>query len=339
MRRGSKHYLYCLRAKECMLAAVAVFNNPLIRFKSETTITLVCTAWTYLLQVHCLENGLEIRKLDSCGARRKFARTAEGDVKTIELKELVKLSHDILSEACQENLVFLIGIRNRIQHYVGVELDSLIAPKIQANILTFKRVIEQVTDGAVSMGEELPFALQFSELSLHQTKELLTGKAIPVSLKTFILDFESKLAPEIWKDSEYQARVKLQVVNKERGEDLEFVKVLEIGTEAPEGVTASYLKEVEKRKYTPTEIIKQMHELGFPDFGMQEHIELWQKKDGKNPKYGYGCEIANRWFWYQSWIDQVVKPHCESVYTKPRNKPEEGKLNFSTITKVPSWLV
>lgn len=316
MRKGSRNYLFAQKAKEGMLAAVAVFNNPLIHFKSETTITLVCTAWTYLLQAYCLENHIEIRKLNSSGGRRKFARTAEGDVKTVELKELVKLSGKILSEPCQDNLLFLIGIRNRIQHYVGAGLDSLIAPKIQANILSFKRAIEQVTYGLISIEDELPFALQFAELSLLQTKELLTGKAIPLSLKTFILDFESSLAPEIWQDTEYQARVKLQVVNKERGEDLEFVKVLGIGADAPEGATAAYLKEVEKRKFTPTEIINQMHDLGYTSFGMQQHTELWQERDGKNPKYGYGCEVANRWLWYQNWIDQVVLPHCESTYEK-----------------------
>lgn len=322
MRKGSKNYLFAQKAKEGMLAAVAVFNNPLIRFKSETTVTLICTAWTYLLQAYCLENDIEIRKLNPNGGRRKFARTAEGDIKTIELKELIKLSRNILSEACQDNLLFLIGIRNRIQHYVGAELDSLIAPKIQANILSFKRVIEKVTNGIVSMEDELPFALQFSELSLRQTKELLTSKVIPAPLKTFILDFESSLTPEVWEDTEYQARVKLQVVNKERGEDLEFVKVLGIGTEAPDGVTASYLKEVEKRKYTPTEVVSQMHELGFTGFGIQQHTELWQEKDGKNPRLGFGCEVANRWLWYQNWVTQVVKPHCEAVYGKPQSKSE-----------------
>lgn len=314
MRKGSKNFLYAQKAKEGMLAAVAVFNNPLIHFKSETTVTLICTAWTYLLQAYCLENHIEIRKQNTGGGRWKFARTAQGDIKTVELKELVKLSGKLLSEPCQDNLSFLIGVRNRIQHYVGAELDSLIAPKIQANILSFKRAIVQVTNGLISMEEELPFALQFSELSLHQTKELLTGKAIPLSLKTFILDFESSLTPEIRQDAEYQARVKLQVVNKERGEDLEFVKVLGIGSEAPEGVTASYLKEVEKEKRTASEIVDLMHRNGYPSFNMTEHTHLWQEKDGKNPKYGYAIEIAGRWLWYENWINQVVLPYCKEKY-------------------------
>ena len=300
-----------------MLAAVEIFNSPLITFKSETTITLMCTAWTYLLQTHCLENGREIRKVDTSKSRRKFARSKDGETLTLPLPELIDLSSDVLSEAVSKNLLFLIGIRNRIQHYAGHEIDSLVAPKIQANVLAFKEALRTITGGSVTIENELPYALQFSELSLQQTKELLTKGKVSSSLKTFILEFEGQLTPELRQSPEYQARVKLQVVNKERGEDLQYVEVLGIGKNAPDPNSATYLKEVEKAKHTATEIIKMMESEGFVGFKMKNHTELWQSCDGKNPQFGYCYELAGRCFWYDKWINEVVRPFCNENHRKP----------------------
>lgn len=297
-----------------MLGAVEIFNSPLITFKTETTTTLVCTAWTYLLQAHCIENGREIRMLDSESGRRKYARNSYGEIKIVPLIELMKLCPDIVYGASFKNLEFLIGIRNRIQHHVGSEVDRFIAPKIQANILSFKTAISIVSKGLIVIDNDLPYALQFSEMSLQQTKQLLTSNAIPKALRTFILDFEGSLTPEIRQSSEYQARVKLQVVNKERGEDLEYVEVIGVGSNPPHGEATTYLKEVEKSKLTATNILDMMRDEGYVGFGMYQHTQLWKQKDGKNPKHGYGCQIANMWLWYENWVNEVVRPHCEKYY-------------------------
>ena len=321
MRKGSKSYIFAVKAKEGMLAAVEIFNSPLITFKSETTITLVCTAWTYLLQAHCLEASREIRQLEPRKSRRKFARSKEGEYLTLPLPDLMDVCPDILSEPTKKNLQFLIGVRNRIQHYAGHEIDSLIAPKIQANILSFKEALKTVSVNLITIENELPYALQFSELSLQQTKQLLTKGKSSSSLKTFILEFEGKLTPELRQSPEYQARVKLQVINRERGEDLQYVEVLGIGKESPDSVSTTYLKEVEKTKHTATEVIEMMEAEGFVGFRMKNHTDLWKSRDGKNPKYGYCYELAGRCFWYDKWINEVVRPFCkENHITPPEQK-------------------
>jgi hypothetical protein len=40
------------KAKEAALCAIKVFNDPLIRFKSESYVVLMMIAWTYLLHKH-----------------------------------------------------------------------------------------------------------------------------------------------------------------------------------------------------------------------------------------------------------------------------------------------
>ena len=39
------------KSREAMLSAVGIYNNPNIKFKSETFIVLAIIAWTYLMQL------------------------------------------------------------------------------------------------------------------------------------------------------------------------------------------------------------------------------------------------------------------------------------------------
>ena len=264
---------------------------------------------------------VEIRQPKPRKSRRKFARSKEGEYLTLRLPDLMDVCPDILSEPTKKNLQFLIGVRNRIRHYAGHEIDSLIAPKIQANILSFKEAFKTVSVNLITIENESPYALQFSELSLQQTKQLLTKGKSSSSLKTFILEFEGKLTPELRQSPEYQARVKLQVINRERGEDLQYVEVLGIGKESPDSVSATYLKEIEKTKHTATEVIEMMEAEGFVGFRMKNHTDLWKSRDGKNPKYGYCYEPAGRCFWYDKWINEVVRPfYKENHITPPEQK-------------------
>lgn len=41
-----------VKSREAMMAAVQLYNNPQITFKTETFITLAVIAWTYLLHAY-----------------------------------------------------------------------------------------------------------------------------------------------------------------------------------------------------------------------------------------------------------------------------------------------
>ena len=71
------------------------------------------------------------------------------------------------------------------------------------------------------------------------------------------------------------------------------------------------LKEVERTKYIPSQIIKMMQQEGFLKFKMHHHTQLWQFMDAKNPGKGYGVQLANTWYWYERWMDEVRK-HCSA---------------------------
>lgn len=72
------------KSREAALAAVQIFNSPLITFKSEIFIVLMNIAWTYLLHAHYRKEGVEyryLRKKQSVvfSTRRSRALTSTGN--------------------------------------------------------------------------------------------------------------------------------------------------------------------------------------------------------------------------------------------------------------------
>ena len=74
------------KAREIMLCAVQIFNNPSILFKSETFIVLSIIAWTYLLHAYYRGEGSEYRYFTVRGKRRVFDKTKGGEYKYWELE-------------------------------------------------------------------------------------------------------------------------------------------------------------------------------------------------------------------------------------------------------------
>ena len=64
-------------------------------------------------------------------------------------------------------------------------------------------------------------------------------------------------------------------------------------------------------KYTATEVVNSMQSEGFGKFKIRDHTDFWKTKDGKNPSKGVGFELGGRWFWYDSWVNEV-RNHCNS---------------------------
>ncbi len=55
------------KAREAMLTAVQIFNNPQVEFKAELFIVTSTIAWTYLLHAHFRKKGIEYRKFTQQG--------------------------------------------------------------------------------------------------------------------------------------------------------------------------------------------------------------------------------------------------------------------------------
>ncbi len=63
------------QSQDAALTAVQVFNNPLIKFKSETFIVLMNIAWTYLLHAYYHRTRVEYRYYRGVNKGRRYDRT------------------------------------------------------------------------------------------------------------------------------------------------------------------------------------------------------------------------------------------------------------------------
>lgn len=93
-------------------------------------------------------------------------------------------------------------------------------------------------------------------------------------------------------------------------EVIEFVSsTSDLGQEIGRTYTQIALKEVERPKHLPGEIVQLMRVEGYSSFTMHKHTQLWKMLDAKNPGKGFGVMVAGTWYWYDRWVD-TVRRHC-----------------------------
>jgi len=63
----------------------------------------------------------------------------------------------------------------------------------------------------------------------------------------------------------------------------------------------------EKPKFNATCVVEKVQEAGFKNFDMYQHTKFWRKCDGKNHQKGFGTFVVNYWYWYENWIDFIIR--------------------------------
>ena len=114
-RIGSIKVQLLKKSQEAALAAVQIFNNPNITFKSESYIVLMVIAWTYLLHAYYREKGIEYRHFVQKNVKKKFFKTKQGAYKHWELEHCLKCADSPIDTDTVNNLVFFnwFASRNR----------------------------------------------------------------------------------------------------------------------------------------------------------------------------------------------------------------------------------
>ncbi len=65
-------------------------------------------------------------------------------------------------------------------------------------------------------------------------------------------------------------------------------------------------EETEKPKLSATQVIQEVRQVGFKNFGMHQHTTFWKEHDGKNPAKGFGTTVVKSWYWYRNWVAYVI---------------------------------
>lgn len=301
------------QSQDAALTAVQVFNNPLVRFKSETFIVLMNIAWTYLLHAHYRKVGVEYRYCRGVGRGRRYDRTPAGSFKYWDFRKCLAAQECPLDNETTKNLLFLVGLRDEITHHMSPTLDQYVSARYQACCLNYNRYLRQLFSSEKASEQLLGYSLQFAPTSREQLAAPAQAD-LPPNVRSYIARFDSELTESEMNSDRFAYRMLFvpKLIGKP-GQADEVIEFLRADAEVTEAVNREYVafKEVERPKFLPGQIVQMMCSGGYPRFNMHHHTELWKAMDAKRDGRGLGVAVAGAWYWYEPWVE-LVREHCQN---------------------------
>lgn len=195
------------KAREAMLAAVQLYNNPQVTFKAESFITLAIIGWTYMLHAYYRSIHVDYRYYRVVGKKKVYDKTKYGAYKHWELERCLNDAACPLDSETATNLRFLIGVRHEIEHQMTDKIDEFLSAKLQACAINFDYYICKLFGEKYNLSKELSLAIQFSPLSPEQRDNLQDNVHITTNIRNFVVDFENVLSDEALRSSRYAYRI------------------------------------------------------------------------------------------------------------------------------------
>jgi len=295
------------------MAAGQAFNSPLARFKSETYIVLMSIAWTYLLHAFYRSQRVEYRYFQQGPVRKRFQRTDGGSFRYWDLAQCLRAPKCPLDGGTVNNLRFLIGLRNEIEHHLPPVLDMYLSGRYLACALNYEYWITTLFGSRHSLSEAIAIAIQFRDLRTAPPVE--SEAELPSDVARYIRQFDESLSPEERDDERFAFR--LLFVRKSVGKIGQADRVIEFvapGSSEAAAVPKERwaLKEIERPKHRAKYVVAKVRDAGFAWFTMHLHTSLWKALKAREPARGYGVSVEGEWFWYDRWVAEVIA-QCSRV--------------------------
>jgi len=281
-RIGSVKAELLKKSREAALAAVQIFNNPNITFKAESYVVLMTIAWTYLLHAYYRSKKIEYRYFNQHGKRRTFDKTKKGADKHWELERCLNDKNSPVDRDSSNNLRFLIGLRHEIEHQMTTRIDDLLSARFQACCLNYNYYIKNLFGDDQGIDKHLSFSLQFSTIEAEQKDMLADHPELPANIQSYVQDFDQALSDDEYASQRYAYRILFvpKTANR-RGQADRVIEFVKSDSPLTDKANAEYavIKETEKKKYLPGQIVAMMKKEGFPGFNMHHHTLLWKERD------------------------------------------------------------
>ena len=295
-----------IKAREAMIAAVHTFNGAGLTFRAELFIVTAIIAWTYLMHAWFKREGIDYRHTKNQNGQRVVFTTPSGAEKYWDLAQCLKHARCKVDAGARDNLAFILELRHEIEHRSTSRIDDAISAKLQACCINFNDAIKSWFGLQYALERRLPIALQFVTFSPDQRGILKKAQGLPRHIETMMEGFERHLTPEQQADPRYALRafMILKTANRAPSSDL-AVEIVPPGSEVAEKFNVA-LKEVEKKKYLPSEIVTIIQAEGWNRFTMDSHTKLWKRLNAKDPAKGFGAVAVGKvWCWYENWLERV----------------------------------
>lgn len=299
-----------IKAREAMVAAVHTFNGVGLNFRAELFIVTAVIAWTYLMHAYYRREGVDYRYKN---ADDTVKLTPQGAEKFWELGFCLRHAKCPVGKSVMQNLDFLLELRHEIEHRSTNRIDDAVSAKLQACCINFNEAIKNLFGPQYALERRLPIALQFVTFGSDQRALLKRAGNLPANIAAMMDAFHNGMTVQEQADPAFAHRTvfipKVGARASSSDEAIEFIK-----SNSAEGkeIARVLLKDVDKKRYSPTQIVDAMHAEGFPKYRLQDHTELWQSLDAKNPDKGFGKAgvYKGSWEWFDSWLARV-RAHCQ----------------------------
>lgn len=217
------------KCRSAAMAAVDAYNRTGPRFRTAQYLVMITIAWTALF------HALFYRRGRRPWYRRKTAGVRyvkiDGEPKHWDLSECLKQYHGSNNSPERQNLEFLIGLRNKIEHRHLPELDAALYGECQAALLNLEELLTSEFGFRYALMDQLAVSLQFSQVVPSEKRKavhaLARGGAKTVT--EYVERFRGKLPATVLNSMKYSFNVFLvpKVTNRKAMADaaVEFVKV------------------------------------------------------------------------------------------------------------------
>lgn len=261
-----------IRAREAMMAAVELFNNPNMCFRIEMFCVLANIAWTYLFQE-------KLEQINPGSYKRH-----NGDSRSLD--EMVRAADcPITNKAVCENIKKIIDIRDKVEHTLFAGGDEKFGSLFQSNCLNFDHYLTEWFGKDLTLSNNLSLALQFVGLQKEQVVDMDLS-TWPPEIKAV---YESIDSNEFENNNAFRIKVYYgtEATSKTKSDITQLIDY----SETPE-TTKTVIKKVEVDKLTNypltyTQVTEQI-KLKKPQIG--NHIInkiISDKNIKKKPEYAY----------------------------------------------------
>jgi hypothetical protein len=216
------------KARESALLAVETYNRPGTNFRSGGFIVLMCIAWTALF--HAIFFRRRTRPFYRKQSHARHFQVVDGDRKAWELATCAQEFWGGNNPPARANVMFFVGLRNKIEHRSMPSLDVSIFGECQALLFNFEDLLVTEFGEKYALNESLSLALQFSRIrSERQDAAIRTlHKSLARNISSYVDAFRSSLSTEVLNDPRFSYKVFLipKPANRESSSDIsvEWVK-------------------------------------------------------------------------------------------------------------------
>jgi hypothetical protein len=322
------------KCRATAIAAVDVYNRPGPRFRTAHYTILIVIAWTALLHAIFYKKKIKPwyrKKRKGAERKRDPYDRIDGDPRHWDLPECLRQHHLTENPPERQNLEFLIGLRNKIEHRQLPELDAGLYGECQAALLNLEALLASQFGSRYALTEQLAVALQFSGL-VPAEKRKASGKLATAAVKTikdYVETFRASLPSSTLNSTKYSFNVYLvpKVANRKQFADaaVEFVKVDEASSDELERLEK--LNVLIKEKHIPianfgflraSEVVAEVKNAIPHHFNMGSHTAAWRhfkirprtgdaKPELTTPEFCVRDRAHNDYLYTTAWVDKLCR--------------------------------